>query len=389
MKILMLEWDSFGQEYIRQEFFYAGCQIEILGWPFGTENMRENEELCNTLKQKIRECSCDFVFSLNFFPVAAKGCYECGVKYVSWVYDTPYLLLYSKHIKYDTNIVLLFDKSLYLEFRKKELNNVFYFPMAAPVDVYDKIEAENGAKYISDVSFVGSTYQENRQDFYQLIENVSPFVKGYLDAVINMQKEVYGSFFLDKVLNKQILEELRRVCPIPKEEDEWESDEWLYANYFLARKLTGLQRVEILKLLSEDYRLKVYAPKEVGGLPAGCNQEPVDYVNEMPLVFKNTKINLNMTLRSIQSGIPLRAMDIMGCGGFLLTNYQADFEDFFEAGVDYVYYTDNEDLLYKVAYYLEHEEERRLIARNGYEKIKANHTYRHRIQAILELVKRM
>lgn len=387
MKILMLEWDSFGQEYIRQEFINAGCQIEILEWPFGAENMRGNEELCNTLKQKIRESNSDFVFSLNFFPVAAKGCYECGVKYVSWIYDTPYLLLYSKHIKYDTNIVLLFDKSLYLEFRKQELNNVFYFPMAAPVDVYDEIKAENGEKYVSDVSFVGSTYQESRQDFYQLIENASPFVKGYLDAVINMQKEVYGSFFLDKVLNKQILEELRRVCPIPKEEDEWESDEWLYANYFLARKLTGLQRVEILQLLSEDYRLKVYAPEEVDVLDEACKEGPVDYINEMPLVFKNSKINLNMTLRSIQSGIPLRAMDIMGCGGFLLTNYQADFEDYFEAGVDYVYYTDNEDLLIKVAYYLEHEEERKQIARNGYEKVKANHTYRHRIQSILEMVK--
>lgn len=387
MKILMLEWDSFGQEYIRQEFINAGCELEILDWPFGSENMRENEKLCNALMQKIRESNCDFVFSLNFFPVAAKGCYECGVKYVSWVYDTPYLLLYSKHIKYDTNIVLLFDKSLYLEFRKQELNNVFYFPMAAPVDVYDEIKAENGEKYVSDVSFVGSTYQENRQDFYQLIESASPFVKGYLDAVINMQKEVYGSFFLDKVLNKQILEELRRVCPIPKEEDEWESDEWLYANYFLARKLTGLQRVEILHLLSEDYRLKVYVPEDVEALNKDCNCGAVDYVNEMPLVFKNSKINLNMTLRSIQSGIPLRAMDIMGCGGFLLTNYQADFEDYFEAGVDYVYYTDNEDLVMKVDFYLEHEEERKQIARNGYEKVKANHTYRHRIQSILELVK--
>ena len=383
----MLEWDSFGQEYIRREFANANCMIENMGWPFGTEDMRENEDLCNALVQRIHESNCDFVFSLNFFPVAAKGCYECGVKYVSWVYDTPYLLLYSKHIKYDTNIVLLFDKSLYLEFRKQELNNVFYFPMAAPVDVYDEIHAENGVKYESDVSFVGSTYQENRQDFYQLIENASPFVKGYLDAVINMQKEVYGSFFLDKVLKGNVLEELQRICPIPKGEDEWESDEWLYANYFLARKLTGLQRVEILQMLSEDYRLKVYAPEDVEGLNKGCKCNSVDYVNEMPLVFKNSKINLNMTLRSIQSGIPLRAMDIMGCGGFLLTNYQADFEDYFEAGVDYVYYTDNEDLLCKVAYYLEHDEERKLIARNGYEKVKANHTYRHRIQSILEMVK--
>lgn len=390
MKILMLEWDSFGQEYIRKEFRNAGCTIEIMQWPYGSEEMRENEELCNTLMQNIKECQCDFVFSLNFFPVAALGCYQCGIKYVSWVYDTPYLLLYSKHIRYQTNIVLLFDKSLYLEFQKEQVNTVHYLPMAAPVEDYDNLSAEADKMqgiYNAEISFVGSTYQESRQDFYQLLKAASPYAKGYMDAIINMQKEVYGSFFLDKTISGQVLNELRRICPIPKGEDEWESDEWLYANYFLARKLTGMQRVEILQLLSENHRLKLYTPERVESLPKQCVYGPVDYINEMPLVFKNSKINLNMTLRSIQSGIPLRAMDIMGCGGFLLTNYQADFEDFFEAGVDYVYYTDNQDLLYKVDYYLEHEEERKQIARNGYEKVRKYHTYAHRIASILQLVR--
>ncbi len=386
MKILMLEWDSFGQEYIYREFQNAGCGIEAYQWPFGSENMRENPKLCKVLTKKITESKCDFVFSLNFFPVAAKSCYQCGVKYVSWVYDTPYLLLYSKHIRYETNIVLLFDKSLYREFLKQQLNNVYYLPLAAPVDVYDRMVKVEGGKYQADISFVGSTYQESRQDFYRAFQHISPYAKGYLDAIINMQKEVYGSFFLDKVLSKQVLRELKRICPIPKGEDEWESDEWLYANYFLARKLTGLQRMEILQLLSEHYRLKAYTPERVEVL-GECNFGPVDYVTEMPLVFKNSKINLNMTLRSIQSGIPLRAMDIMGCGGFLLTNYQADFEDYFEAGTDYVYYMDNEDLMYKVNYYLEHEDERMQIARNGYEKVKSEHTYKHRIRTILELVR--
>lgn len=384
MKILMLNWDSFGQEYIYKEFINANCNISVYEWPFGTENMRENPVLSDALAQQIKDSNCDFVFSLNFFPIAAECCYKCGVKYVSWVYDTPYILLYSKHIRYETNIVCLFDKSLYHDFRKQNLNNVFYLPMAAPVEVYDGLQSGLGEQ--TDISFVGSTYQEERQDFYKLFEGVSPYTKGYLDAVISMQKEVYGSMFLDKVLTERVVRELRQVCPVPKGEDEWETDEWIYANYFLARKLTGIQRVEILKLLSERYRLKVYTPESVEGLDVSCHCEPVDYIKEMPLIFKNSKINLNMTLRSIQSGIPLRAMDIMGCGGFLLTNYQADFEEFFEAGKDYVYYLDNNDLLEKAEYYLSHDEERMTIARNGYEKVRENHTYKHRIQKILQLV---
>ena len=84
--------------------------------------------------------------------------------------------------------------------------------------------------------------------------------------------------------------------------------------------------------------------------------------------------------RGIKSGIPLRAYDIMGAGGFLLSNFQADFLDDFIPGEDFVYYESKEDLLQMVAYYLDHEEERKAIAKNGHDKVAKGHTYRHRIR---------
>ena len=95
----------------------------------------------------------------------------------------------------------------------------------------------------------------------------------------------------------------------------------------------------------------------------------------MPYVFAISKINLNITLKSIQSGIPLRAMDIMGAGGFLLTNFQADFLDYFTPEEDFVYYNDTEDLLNKIEYYLSHDKERKEIAENGHRKVKENHSF--------------
>ena len=101
------------------------------------------------------------------------------------------------------------------------------------------------------------------------------------------------------------------------------------------------------------------------------------------MVFKRSRINLNITLRSTVSGIPLRAFDIMGAGGFLLSNYQADFLDLFVPGEDFVYYENKEDLLKKIGYYLNHEEERKAIAGNGHDKVAAKHTYRHRVREML------
>ena len=200
---------------------------------------------------------------------------------------------------------------------------------------------------------------------------------------MKMQAELYGNFILEELLTDNILRELQRVCPIKKEEDEWETDAWIYANYFLARKMTGEQRVEQLGLLGESHQVKVYAPEQDSDIKNVINCGTVDYVKEMPLVFKNSKINLNMTLRSIHTGIPLRAMDIMGCGGFLLTNYQQDFLEYFEPGIDYIYYSSKKELLYLTDYYLNHEEERKQIARNGYQKVKEGHTYTDRIKQLL------
>lgn len=385
MNVLILEWDSFAHEYVIEEFQKAGCKTELFAWPFGKENMRENEPLCQRLRKVLKEKEYGFVFSFNFFPVAAKVCSECAIKYAAWVYDSPYMLLYSKYTMPDTNYLFFFDQSLFYEFRQYGVRNVFYLPMAAPVTYYDSLRASGTEKerYQADISFVGSTYQEGNQDFFHYINQVNDYTAGYLQAIMDMQKDLYGSFLLEELLTDDILRELQRVCPVRKEPDEWESDAWIYANYFLARKLTGEQRAEQLKLLGRQHLVKLYAPKTAPALEHVIHCGPVDYVTEMPLVFRNTKINLNMTLRSIRTGIPLRAMDIMGCGGFLLTNYQEDFLEYFEPGVDYVYFSSREELLELADYYLAHEEERMEIAHNGYRKVKAGHHYGKRVETLL------
>ncbi len=109
-------------------------------------------------------------------------------------------------------------------------------------------------------------------------------------------------------------------------------------------------------------------------------------MTHMPLVFNNSRINLNMTIRNIRTGIPLRVWDILGAGGFLLTNFQVELPDYFENGKDIVYYEDINDCCRKAEYYLAHEDERRQIAFNGYNIVKQNHSYTQRIATILDIV---
>ena len=143
-----------------------------------------------------------------------------------------------------------------------------------------------------------------------------------------------------------------------------------------------MERTDLLTLIAAQYGLDLYTPEETLTLPGCVNHGKVDYYDMAPFVFKHAKINLNITLRSIKSGIPLRAFDILGAGGFLLTNYQSDFMDCYVPGEDFIFYESKEDMLAKIDYYLCHEDERIAIAKNGFERTSSHHTYKHRIEEI-------
>ena len=53
-----------------------------------------------------------------------------------------------------------------------------------------------------------------------------------------------------------------------------------------------------------------------------------------------------------RSGLSLRIFDVHGCGGFLITNYQAELPEFFEIGKDLVAYESENHLKELCAYYL-------------------------------------
>ena len=109
-------------------------------------------------------------------------------------------------------------------------------------------------------------------------------------------------------------------------------------NFAMACEITRKNRIILLSLCGARYdtRLYSYQNSEVIKNVKKCPQ--VDYLKEMPLVFACSKINLNPSLRIIQTGIPLRAFDIMGAGGFLLSNYQEELLEYFENEKDMVVY---------------------------------------------------
>ena len=139
--------------------------------------------------------------------------------------------------------------------------------------------------------------------------------------------------------------------------------------------------------ISKRFDMKVYTPGDLSGIKTVKSMGTVDYKTDMNKVFKLSKINLNITLPSIRTGIPLRAMDIMGAGGFLLSNWQKDFDGLFENGVDYSAYTSLNEAMYLIDYYLNHEEERAEIAQKAKKKMREGFDYVQLLEQMMEIVK--
>lgn len=389
MNIMFADWKCFGKDDMKEAFETLGHKVCF--FPFSNDQPHHHEETETRITEQIQKEKGDLLFSFNYFPILAFVAKACNIPYISWVYDCPYVLLYSYTVIFPTNHIYIFDKTQYSEFQKNGIHTIHYLPLAANtarlgnMTDFDTFRASkwNPRK---GVSFIGSLYTESHQ-FYDRLKNISAKTRGYLDGIMAAQKNVYGYNFIEELLLPHIIDDMKKDLPLTPEADSVATTEWLFAQYVINRQITAEERSDYLGAVSSTFGLDLYTKNEAFSMEGVVNYGPVDYYDTAPYVFKESKINLNISLRSIHTGIPLRGFDIIGAGGFLLTNYQADFDDCFEQGVDYDFFSSKEELLYKIDYYLNHDKERSEIARNGYETTAKYHTYLQRAAQMLEDLK--
>ena len=388
MKILFIEWASYGNEDMKEAFCKEGHTLVC--FPFFNKDARSDGSAVAGLPAVLHKETPDIVFSFNYFPIVSNVCKQENIRYISWIYDSPYVMLYSYTAIHPCNTIYVFDKEVYLEFHKAGISTVHYLPMAANVERLDALmpgrtddNSNNidNRNFLYDISFIGSLYTE-KHNFFERMTGLSDHTKGYLDALMAAQMNVQGYNFIQETLSP-IIGDLYHALPMEPNPDGVETKEYLYAQYVINRKITGLERYALIQTIAGKHSFDLFTHDRNFQLPGLTNHGSVDNYREMPLVFKQSRINLNISLRSIKSGIPQRAFDIMGSGGFLLSNYQSDFFDYFIPGEDFDFYESKADLLHKIDYYLANEAARLQIARNGHDKIAAAHTYRHRVREML------
>ena len=181
------------------------------------------------------------------------------------MYDSPLVSLYSYTITNPCNYIFLFDSAQYYELKNGGINTVYYMPLAVNTKRLDKMVPDDRIHGIfdCDVSFVGSMYNE-KHNLFERLSSLSPYTKGYLDAIMQAQLKVYGINFIEKLLTKPILDDLVKAVPYTPNRDGIETPAYIYSDYFIARKMAQPERFNLLSAVSPLFIVISVNPDIVG-----------------------------------------------------------------------------------------------------------------------------
>ena len=427
MKLILYSWDANNEQILADNLIKLG--FDVVWFRKVCRHYTRDMELAMEMIQTVHREGAEAVVSFNYFPIISMICQTCGIMYYAWVYDCPHFTLYAKQIGSPCNQIGIFDREMARRLEDDYgIHTVYHAPLAVDCAYFEKAVArasrKEREKYRCDVSFVGSLYTDEH-NYYDLLfsggrgsgnvqsadrdrqggdaESAAAAERGSMEALIGQQCFAYEKDYLRQaVASEQInlagLQKSMEEQGLMLGEDYFARSEDILVAAVLEKKVTVEERRRLLTELAElqknydtcvitedcgkegadrKYDFRLYTGSDTGALPKlhAHNCGRVDYHTQMPLVFAGSRINLNISLRSIHSGIPLRVLDIMACGGFVLSNRQPEIAEYFGEGVEIATFASMEECMDKVHYYLAHEEARRRIAEAGQRKVQAAFSY--------------
>lgn len=342
-----------------------------------TDLVHINEEEAGLISKEVKNY--DFAITQNFNVNVAEGCHNAGVIYISWIYDSPQVALFTDYAKYTTNYIFCFDKTQCKRLKDLGLPNVFYRPLASNIAFSSTIDITNEdiSKYSCDISFIGKMYRINSfstfseaapQDVMDKIGNVADRFTGDWKKGTN----IYDSF--DKELSDIL------VPLVPKSDLEYFTinPKYIVETFLLGPAIAQRERSLMLRLSTRIGNTAIYTKEDDMDYAlqnTGANVFPPVW-HELPYkVYYSSKINLNLTLRTIETGVPQRIFDIMSVGGMVMSNYQEEIPELFDLDKEIVVFHSPEEFQDKARFYLAHDDLREKIGINGYLKVKDKYNY--------------
>ena len=365
---------------------------EVEEYPEQQDNAVLDDDKVDKIVEYVHTHEITHIMSIHLIYNLAAAAYKAEIKYVSVIWDAPYIKIYSPFGKLDNCWFSVFDRMDAGRFLTAGIPHVLYQPLSVNADdvsVWNRNSTSKlGGRYINDISFIGRLYEDNLYD--KQMRNIPADIQDFFSrlfkkAVLHWDgiNRIYGE------VSEEILERIKEVNPELQVRNRLDiEDVEFFEIMYLVRKAANIERLEILNVLADRHKVTLYTISRIGKgqLEKVKIMPPVLPGKDAAVIYAGSKINLNVSLKGIEGGTPQRIIDAMGAGGFVLTNYCAETAQLFVEDKEIVMFRTLDELLEKAEYYLKHDEEREKIAKAGHDKVVSCYTYEKKIKQMLDWV---
>ena len=360
-------------------------------YPDVQHNSILNDEEIEKMVNYVKKHHITHLMSTHLIYNTAMAAYQTNIKYISVIWDAPYIKIYTPFGKLDNCWFSVFDKLDYERFKADGIPHVIYQPLA--IDQHDSrkwnVKKKLNGRYIEDVSFLGRLYEDNLYD--RFLKEIPGNIQDYFTSIF--EEAVFQWDGINRVYGKTdqaILDYIKLVSPGFKMENVFDIDDVRYfETQYLIRKMANIERVCTLNALGEKFNVALYTLPDVDKekLPNVKIMPQVEPGEAASIIYAGSKINLNISLKGIEGGTPQRIMDVTGAGGFMMTNYCSETAELFEEDKEIVMFKTPEELMEKMEYYLTHDTQREKIASAGYKRTINCYTYDRKLKELIDWVR--
>ena len=342
-------------------------------------------KMIGKITKAIIETGPDFILTINHFGFDEGGMLtsflsSIGIPVAIWYVDSPSIIVGAFKNNVSDNVVLfLWDDSYRHDMISIGFSNVYNLPLAADESIFKAIKLSKKAyrRYYSQAAFVGNSMVDAyRWQVRKIPEGFNEIVEE-MARLLSKKRISFG-----EVLNLQDARTVARLNEL-SEKDLGALEAAVYWRATMIHRLKAVRRLGEFspviygddgwkELLDDSYDLR----------------KKVNYYDVLPLVYNATDINFNATSLQMREAVNQRVFDVPACGAFLLTDHQSAIEELFDVGKEVITYKDKEEIPELVKYYLNHGDERKKIAASARDRVLREHTYKHRVRKIIEVMKK-
>lgn len=372
--------------FIAQELVSA-LQEEEINY---TEVLFSSHESANTIIQQIIESiyrqQPDFILTINHTGfdtsnIIAEIIHLFQIPIASWFMDNPELDIERQRILIDDNLtVFTYDKENLSYLHSIGIAHAYYLPLATNISSFTPTPIP--AHYTSwrtPLGFLGDSRTSNIRKYQH---------HNYTTMLHLYSKEIAETFRLSPVYTVQELikqeypflyDEFMHL-PLPERRDYIQ----LILDIATRRKrihtlnTASIMPITILgdtmwnTLLTHNENM--YIGKEIA-------------YSEARYLYSQVEMIVNSTCTQMKHAVNQRVFDCPIAGALVLTERTPQLENLFDIGIEVVCYSTYEELLEKIRYYHTNTQERMDIVHKAQRRINMEHTWRHRIQTIIDTMK--